>query len=172
MLPIDAFRESVTTIQGRTLSWLDWGAEHQSDPPVVCLHGAMGSGHVWDQFASALATERRVIAPDLRGHGDSAWVTPPSYALRDYRADVEVLLEALEIKRFAVVGHSMGGLVGLILAGTRPQDVRKLVIVDIEAKPPASQIDHLRAVGEQGHRVLPDFESTTEAARKSLPDVR
>lgn len=171
VLPIDAFRESVTTIQGRTLSWLDWGAEHHNDPPVVCLHGAMGSGHLWDQFAAELATTRRVIAPDFRGHGDSGWVTPPNYALRDYRADVEALLEALEIKRFALVGHSMGGLVALMLAGTQPRDVCKLVVVDIEAKPPDSQIDHLRAVGERGHRVLPDFESTTEAARRSLPDV-
>jgi len=55
VLPIDAFRESVTTIQGRTLSWLDWGADHHSDPAVVCLHGAMGSGHIWDQFAAKLA---------------------------------------------------------------------------------------------------------------------
>ena len=171
VLPIDAFRESVTTIQGRTLSWLDWGAEHHTDPPVVCLHGAMGSGHVWDQFASELATSRRVIAPDFRGHGDSGWVTPPNYSLRDYRADVEALLEALEIKRFALVGHSMGGLVALMLAGSRPRDVRKLVVVDIEAKPPDSQIDHLRAVGRQGHQVLPDFESTAKAARASMPDV-
>ncbi len=159
------------TIQGRTLSWLDWGAEQHTDPPVVCLHGVMGNGHLWDQFASELATRRRVIAPDFRGHGDSGWATPPNYALRDYRADVEVLLEALEIKRFAVVGHSMGGLVALMLAGMHPRNVRKLVVVDIEAKPPDSQIDHLRVLGQRGHRVLPDFESTTQAALQALPEV-
>ncbi len=169
VLPIDAFRESVTTIQGRTLSWLDWGAERDTDPPVVCLHGAMGNAHIWDQFASALAMDRRVIAPDLRGHGDSAWVTPPAYTLQDYRSDVEALLEVLEVKRFALVGHGMGGLVALMLAGARPQAVQKLVVVDIEAKPPATQTDHLREVGERGHRLLSDFESMTNAARAFLP---
>ena len=169
VLPIDAFRESVTTIQGRTLSWLDWGAEQHTDPPVVCLHGTMGSGHVWDQFASELASERRVIAPDFRGHGDSGWVTPPNYALRDYRADVEALLEALEIKRFALVGHSMGGLVALMLAGTRPRHVRKLVVADIEAKPPDSQIDHLRVVGERGR---PRTVSTASGGHPTFPSRR
>lgn len=168
MLPIDAFRESVTTIDGRNLSWLDWGAD-RPDPPVICLHGAMGMAHVWDGFASALASERRVIALDLRGHGDSAPVSPPQYRLRDYRADVEALLARLEIRRYALVGHSMGGLVALQLAGAHPKAVRRLAVVDIEARPPAEQIEHLRAVGARGHRVLADYESTLRAARAFLP---
>ena len=77
MIPIDAFRESVTTIGGRTLAWLEWGAE-RPEPPVVCLHGAMGGSHVWDQMAARLAGDRRVIVPDLRGHGDSDWALPPA----------------------------------------------------------------------------------------------
>ena len=63
----------------------------------------------------------------------------------------------------------MGGLVALMLAGARPQAVQKLVVVDIEAKPPATQTDHLREVGERGHRLLSDFESMTNAARAFLP---
>ena len=170
MIPIDAFRESVTTIGGRTLAWLEWGAE-RPEPPVVCLHGAMGGSHVWDQMAARLAGDRRVIVPDLRGHGDSDWASPPAYGLRDYRADLEALLERLEVKRYSLVAHSLGALVALMTAGANPDAVRKLVVVDIAAKPPMGQIEHLREVGERGHRVLPDYESTVQAARTFLPEV-
>ncbi len=155
---------------GRSLAWLDWGAD-RPDLPVVCVHGAMGNSHVWDGFAASLAAARRVIAVDLRGHGDSEWAKPPAYRLRDYRADLEELLQQVEMKRYALVGHSMGGLVGMLQAGMRPDAVQKLVVVDIAAKPPIQQVEHLRAVGQRGHRVLADYESTMKAAHAFLPEV-
>jgi pimeloyl-ACP methyl ester carboxylesterase len=131
----------------------------------------MGNSHVWDRFAAMLAGDMRAIAVDLRGHGDSEWVTPPAYSLQDYRDDVEALLQQMEARRYSVVGHSMGGLVGLLLAGMRPDAVEKLVVVDISAKPPIDQVEHLRAVGQKGHGVLTDYESTMKAAHAFLPEV-
>ena len=165
VLPIDAFREAVSSVGGRSLSWLDWGAD-RPEPPVICIHGSMGNSHVWDRFAAALADERRTIAIDLRGHGDSEWVSPPAY-----RADVESLLQQIDAERYTLVGHSMGGLVAMLLAAMRPDVVEKLVVVDIEAKPPIHQVEHLRAVGQRGHRVLTDYESTMKAAHTFLPEV-
>ena len=66
----------------------------------------MGNSHVWDRFAAMLAGDMRAIAVDLRGHGDSEWVTPPAYSLQDYRDDVEALLQQMEARRYSVVGHS------------------------------------------------------------------
>ncbi len=170
MLPLDAFRESFVSIAGRNLAWLDWGAKW-SGTPVVCLHGAMGQSHVWDHLAASLSETRRVIAPDLRGHGDSEPAVPAAYALRDYRDDIVALMDRMRARRFSIVGHSMGGVVGLILAGAYPDRVERLVVVDHEARRPQQHREHLHAVGTRGHKVLSDYESMYTLARAFAPKV-
>lgn len=170
MLPLDAYRESFVNIAGRNLAWLDWGA-HWPGAPVVCLHGAMSQSHVWDHLAAGLSDSRRVIAPDLRGHGDSEPAVPPAYALQHYRDDVVALMDRIQAGRFSVVGHSMGAVLGLILAGAYPDRIERLVVVDHEAKQLRAHREHLHAVGTRGHNVLPDYESMDKVARAFAPDV-
>jgi len=86
---------------------------------VVLIHGHPFDRTLWEPQAAALRDGFRVLAPDLRGFGESP-VTPHYVSMREYAADVEDLLDGLGIMRAAVIGLSMGGLVTMELAGSRP----------------------------------------------------
>ena len=102
-------------------------------PPVVCLHGLLGSGRNWVGVASALAAGFEVVLPDLRNHGASPWSDEVGYpAMAD---DVAGLLDALGLASARLVGHSMGGKVAMTLALTAPERVERLVVVDIAPVP-------------------------------------
>ncbi len=103
--------------------------ESQSDAaPLVIAHGLFGSARNWGAIAKRLSSERRVVAVDLRNHGNSFWNPDHSYAaLADDLAGV--------IRHFGskadVLGHSMGGKAAMVLAIENPGLVRKLVVADI-----------------------------------------
>jgi pimeloyl-ACP methyl ester carboxylesterase len=71
-----------------------------------------------------------VLAPDLRGHGDSDWTRGGSYALTEYVYDLAQLIRTLGASQVILVGHSMGGMVSLIYSGSFPEQVSKLVVLD------------------------------------------
>ncbi len=103
-------------------------------PPLVALHGGGSSSATWDRLAPALvARGYRVIAPDLRGHGASG--RPGRYPLVGFRDDLLTLLDALGIGEYTLVGHSLGGYTAVLLARSRPERVRRLVLED-PAVPP------------------------------------
>lgn len=101
----------------------------QSGPAVLFLHGMMGHRRDWDVFIDQIAESYRVIAPDQRGHGRSARAA--SYRVVDMADDVIGLLEECGLGRVVIVGHSMGAMVGLVVASRRPGLVERLVVVDI-----------------------------------------
>ncbi|MBF0247269.1 MAG: alpha/beta fold hydrolase [Alphaproteobacteria bacterium] len=101
--------------------------------PVVILHGLFGSKRNWGAVAKALAGRFRVFALDLRNHGDSPWVDGMSYA--ELAGDVEAFLRAHAITPATVIGHSMGGKTAMTLALTRPELIKRLVVVDIAPAP-------------------------------------
>ena len=105
----------------------EWGPT-DAGTPVVVLHGFLDQGAAWDRVARGLG--RRVVAPDQRGHGRSDHVGAGGwYHFWDYVGDVDALVEHLG-GRVDLVGHSMGGTVAALFAGTRPAAVRRLVLVD------------------------------------------
>lgn len=117
------------------------------DPPVLLLHGLFGAAQNWGAVQRRLSTRHRVLAMDLRSHGAS-----PRGAM-DYpalAADVAETLEAHGATPAAVLGHSMGGKVAMVLALTRPGQVSRLVVADIApvAYPPALRgyVEAMRAV--------------------------
>ncbi|MFI5777262.1 alpha/beta fold hydrolase [Nocardia sp. NPDC051570] len=118
-------------LDGVVIAYRDSGpatVEHpRSDIPVVLVHGMGGDGHTWDHFARRLIRRgRRVIIPDLRGHGRSAHTA--SYRFDEFGADVLRLCERLELTGVDLVGHSLGGYVVSYVAIERPELVRRLVI--------------------------------------------
>lgn len=101
-----------------------------AQPVIVLLHGLGASRHDWVTVTPPLvARGYRVVAPDLRGHGDSQRPRG-SYRPEVFADDVEALLEALAIEHYVVVGHSMGGAVAATLALRRPSGLRGLVIAN------------------------------------------
>jgi pimeloyl-ACP methyl ester carboxylesterase len=102
---------------------LEWGESREST--VLLLHGFLDAAATWDRVASALvARGHRVIAPDLRGFGDGARLPAGGYYhFVDYVADVADLVDALvpSDARLSVVGHSMGGTISTLYAGSFPE---------------------------------------------------
>jgi pimeloyl-ACP methyl ester carboxylesterase len=129
------------------LHYLDYGTAGK--PPMLCVHGGSAHAHWYDFVAPGFIGDHHVRALDLRGHGESDWVDPPAYAYADYAYDVAAAVEALDLRDFVLIGHSMGGMVSLVYAATHPGRVKCLVVVDTTMHMPA---DRVAAMREFGHR--------------------
>jgi pimeloyl-ACP methyl ester carboxylesterase len=116
------------SLRGVNLHYLEWGAAE--NPPLMLIHGGSAHAHWWDHIAVELATDYRVIALDLRGHGDSGWVTPPSYEVDDYVEDIAALATQLQLSPFVLIGHSLGGLISFTYATRYSATLRALIVVD------------------------------------------
>lgn len=114
--------------QGLKLHFTDWG--NAAAPPLLLVHGGLDHSRSWDHLAQALAADFHVVAPDLRGHGDSGWATGSSYSLADHVYDLTNLVKSEGFDKVALVGHSMGGMVSLTYAGAFPERVSRLVVLD------------------------------------------
>ncbi|MGO9028343.1 MAG: alpha/beta fold hydrolase [Acidimicrobiales bacterium] len=120
-------REAVEVAPGRSLSALVWGT---APAELVLLHGGGQNAHTWDTVA--LALDRPLVAVDLPGHGHSDW--PGEARALDPAAladDVAVAVAALAPDASLVVGMSLGGVTAIALAARHPEEVRRLVLVDI-----------------------------------------
>lgn len=114
--------------QGLRLHYADWG--NPTAPPLVLIHGGLDHCRNWDAIARALQPHFHIVAPDLRGHGDSEWAKGSSYTLVDNVADLTRLIAVTEMKNPAIIGHSMGGMVAQAYAGTFPDRVSRLAVLD------------------------------------------
>lgn len=124
------------------LHYVDWG--NPAAPTLVLVHGNRDHARSWDWVARELRHEWHVVALDLRGHGDSAWAYGGPYAIADNVLDLANLIDALGLGPVTLVGHSLGGSVTLMYAGTYPERVRKLVSIEGLGPPPA-MIERMRA---------------------------
>ncbi|RSS80117.1 alpha/beta hydrolase [Streptomyces sp. WAC06614] len=113
------------TVQGRTLSYLDFGGTGR---PLLALHGHLSEGASFAGLAAALGDDWRVIAPDQRGHGDSDRAA--DYDRAGYLADLRALLDHLDLGPVVALGHSLGGINAVHLAAEDPHRVSALISVD------------------------------------------
>ncbi|HLM00606.1 MAG TPA: alpha/beta fold hydrolase [Pyrinomonadaceae bacterium] len=96
--------------------------------PVILIHGITDSWFSWSRVLPLLDKKHRVYAVDLRGHGDTDR-PERGYAMKDFAADVVAFMDAMKIKKAAVVGHSMGSFVAMQTALDAPERVGKLLIM-------------------------------------------
>jgi len=122
--PKDRFYEA----QGLRLHYADWG--NDAAAPLILIHGGRDHCRSWDAVARALQPHFHVMAPDLRGHGDSDWAKGSSYSLSDNVYDLTCLVRSASVHQTAIVGHSMGGIIGLMYAGAYPDQVSHLAVLD------------------------------------------
>jgi esterase len=143
--------------------------EFGSGPPVAILHGLFGSGRNWRSVAQHLGAHNRVLAFDLRNHGASPWAEGMSYG--EMVEDLRASLRAREIEHAALLGHSMGGKVAMLMALLHPGEVDRLVIVDIApaANPPnlLAYVRAMRAVDLRGVKRRADVDVALAGA---VPD--
>ena len=136
--------DCVIEAAGIRLAYRVWGSP--GAPPLVLLHGLGEGAADWDGVAPAFARHWRVYAPDLRGHGRSG--RPGDYSVELMEADVLGFLDALGLDRVDLIGHSMGGLVGYLLAGDYPERVGRLILEDVAALRPRERGALQRPAGE------------------------
>ncbi len=163
-------RRRWVTANGLTLACLEWGADDA--PPLVLVHGNGAHAHWWDPIVPALAPDWRLLAPDLRGHGESDRPETPAYRLDDYVRDLVAVLDALVTGPVALVGHSMGGRIAVALAAAAPARVRALVVIDsrLEAvRPELAAQWRGRIAGARDGRGYPTREAAM-AAFRFVPD--
>ena len=131
------------------LHYVDWGNE--GAPPMLLVHGGRDHCRNWDWVAHEFKADYHVIAPDLRGHGDSQWLIGGGYATIDYVYDITQLVRQTGIENIVVIGHSMGGSVSLAYAGLHPERIRKLISIEGMGPSPAGADDatpgHERLLG-------------------------
>ena len=151
-------QDKLIRANGLMLHYLDWG--NTGAMPVVLLHGICGQAHYWDFFAAAMRDDYHILAIDQRGHGDSEWAQ--SYKPADYVLDLDDFTAKLGIRDLVLIGHSMGGMNALLYAARRPDQVAKLVIIDIGPEIGVSGIERILS---QWNTVPQAFESLEEAAR-------
>ena len=126
------------TSQGLTLHYLDWGNAHL--PPLILLHGIQDHARSWDGVAAALSDHWHVIAPDLRGHGDSQWSPDGAYLPPYLLLDLVELVDSLGCDKVSLLAHSFGGNAAARFSALYPDRVNKLVLVDAMG-PPQTAID-------------------------------
>ena len=152
-------RRTVEVDGHRQVSVLVWGG---AEPELVFLHGGGQNAHTWDLVITALG--RPAIAIDLPGHGHSSWREDRDYGPVANAPPVARVISELAPAAFGVVGMSLGGLTLIRLAATRPELVRRAIIVDVT---PGSGVAHAQMTrSERGTTQLisgpPSFASLEE----------
>lgn len=142
---------------GLRFHYLDYGTAGK--PVMLCIHGSAAHAHWFDFVAPGFTSDYHVLSLDLRGHGDSAAVDPPQYHYNDYAADLNNFVQALDLRDFALVGHSMGGAVTLFYLASHPGRAAKYVLIDTAVNLSASRIAEMRNIGSRPGR---DFATKQE----------
>ena len=141
------------------LHYLDWG--NASAPHVLLIHGVQDHCHSWDWVAAELARDYHVVAPDLRGHGDSEWAMGGGYAYLDFVFDLIQLVDQEQLHPVHVVGHSFGGALACLFAGLYPEKTASLVSVEGIGGHPA-----FNRSGEPRKRILDWVDHTRSLAAR------
>ncbi len=145
------------------MAYWEWG-DPANRHVVVCVHGLSRQGRDFDTLARDLVGPRRVICPDVVGRGQSDWLADPmGYTVPGYVADMVTLLARLDAETVDWVGTSMGGLIGLGVAGLAGSPVRRLVLNDVG---PTIEWSAVQRIGT--YLGLPAHWDSVEAAADAL----
>lgn len=125
------------------MRYVEWG-DRDNPRVVLCVHGLMRNGRDFDFLAQGLAADFRVVCPDIVGRGRSDWLRDPAdYTYPVYCQDLVALLAAVGAPQVDWVGTSMGGILGMILAGLPGSPVRRLVVNDVGSLVPRAALERI-----------------------------
>jgi len=142
------------------LHYVDWGNE--GAPALLLIHGGRDHCRNWDWVAERLLDRYHIIAPDLRGHGDSEWATGASYNELNYVYDIAQLVHQKKMAPVTIIAHSLGGSIALLYSGLLPETVKKVVAIEGLGPSPEMQQRWLDTTIEQ--RVRSWIEMRRQAA--------
>ena len=125
-MPVSPVRDEYIIAGDLTFHYLQWG---EQGSPIICAHGITANAFCFQALADELSSTHRVFAYDLRGRGDSD--KPESgYSLPTHADDLAEIIDALELDRPIVLGHSLGAMIGLYFAAHHPEKLSKLILMD------------------------------------------
>ena len=146
--PADRF----ITVNGLRIHYLEWGSADK--PPLIMLHGIGRVARTFDHIAPHFASRYRVLAVDMRGHGDSAWDPKGAYLVEDYVKDIEAIAQQLRLKNIVIWGNSTGGRVAQVFAGLHPELVSAVIAEDVGPERPREiadgMVNRLKQEDERG----------------------
>ena len=141
------------------IHFLEWPGTGEAT--ALLIHGSFGNAQVWHRFALTMASNLTILAPDLRGHGSSAWANNGDYGLEALAMDQERLLEARAPEGdLILVGHSLGNIMATRLAAGYGERIRAMILIDHACR---IENDHLEHLVRAGRRPPRRFETKTEA---------
>lgn len=138
------------------------------DLTAVFIHGFGEGSHVWRDISLDCLPNGRVIIVDLPGHGQSAWHADGQYSVDRHAGHVVDLLKRWKPGNLVIVGHSMGGAIGLRIAARAPAGLAGLVLADYGPTPTPHGVAQLRQDFQRGNRVF----ATREEYRALLAETR
>jgi pimeloyl-ACP methyl ester carboxylesterase len=130
-------------VNGMRIHYLEWGSPDK--PPLIMLHGIGRVAHTFDHIAPHFASKYRVMAVDMRGHGDSAWDSKGAYLVEDYVKDIEAMAQQLRLRNIVIWGNSTGGRVAQVFAGLHPDLVAAVISEDVGPERPREIADGMTA---------------------------
>ena len=151
------------TRNGPGIHVLDWGGQ---GPPAVLLHGGALTARTWDYVALALRGEFRLLAIDLRGHGESDWAD--DYSIDGHASDILAVVDGLGIRHGHLAGMSLGGMVACEFALRHPDRSKSLTMIDVVARPKFAATARMRAF-MTGFRGAATVEEVVEMALAVSP---
>ena len=166
------------------LHYVDWGNE--GAPPMLMVHGGRDHCRNWDWVAQAFRNDYHIIAPDLRGHGDSQWALGGTYGLMDFVVDIAQLVHQKKLAPVTILSHSLGGNISLHYAGLYPEAVSRIVAIEglgpspdmlrrRAAKPVHERlgkwVDTLRSLSARQPRKYPTLDDALQRMREENPHL-
>jgi len=164
------------------LHYVDWG--NHDKPLAILVHGGRDHARNWDAVALDLRDHFHIVAPDLRGHGDSDWAIGGAYSITDHVLDLGQLLNALEpTGPVTLIGHSLGAGVVLQRAGVFPEAVRAIIAIEGLGPPGAmlretpayermeSWVTDMRALAQRKPREYASIEQAMARMREANPHL-
>ena len=123
-MPEDKFLK----VNGLRLHYRDFGSTDR--PVALFMHGLTGNAYCFDHVAPEFVGTHRVLTLDFRGHGDSEWDSSGDYPFPRYVSDTLAVLAALQVTKATLIGSSMGGVVAIVIAATKPELAERVVLND------------------------------------------
>jgi pimeloyl-ACP methyl ester carboxylesterase len=145
----------------------DWG--NKNARPIICVPGLTGNGRDFDVIAPELVKDGyRVIAVDLPGRGRSDFLPNPlDYNYHQYCKDLTCLLDTLDLHEVDWLGVSLGGLLGIKIAGEAHKPIRRLILNDVGPTVPKPALDFIHSVISQTYKF-----KNLEAMEKRMRETR
>ncbi len=147
----------MVTVNNLALRYLEWG--EPAAPPIVCVHGYTGSAEAFNALGRYLQDRFRILALDVRGHGESAWSPAEAYQYADQAGDLAAFADRLQLEKFVLIGTSMGGIIAMAYAARHAGRLAGLVVNDIGPEAEAGTQRITQMVGSR-----PDEFATLEEA--------